>query len=169
VGRFSWEKNPKVLIEAFSKIENKKNWKLVMAGTGPQLEEMKIKAINLGLKDKIDFPGKVSDIDFWYNKSSIFVLPSILEGFPNALCEAMAASLPVICFDSIPYESIITPNIDGLVIPITEKNSLEKALSELMTDKNKRTKIGNRAHQKSQDWKVEIIINKFNEFLKINE
>ena len=169
VGRFSWEKNPIALLQAFSSIENKSNWKLVMAGDGPQWEEMKRLASDLGIREHVTFLGTVSDVDTLLNKASIFVLPSVLEGFPNALCEAMSASLPVICFDSIPYESIITPNIDGIVIPYNDTEALASALNSLMEDQPKRFKIGEMAYEKAREWEVTKIVNHYNKFLKLNE
>jgi glycosyltransferase involved in cell wall biosynthesis len=168
VGRFSWEKNPIALLQAFSSIENKSNWKLVMAGDGPQWEEMKRLASDLEMREHVTFLGTVSDVDTLLNKASIFVLPSVLEGFPNALCEAMSASLPVICFDSIPYESIITPNLDGIVIPYNDLNSLTSALNSLMSNEKKRLEIGEKAYSKSRNWEVEKIVTKYSEFLKLN-
>lgn len=169
LGRFAWEKNPSALIEAFSKIENKGNWKLVMAGDGPQLQEMKKKAVSLGIASQIDFLGAVTEVDSLLNKANIFVLPSVLEGFPNALCEAMAAKLPVVCFDSIPFESIITPNKDGFVIPEGEINTLSNTLYELMNDKSMRVKMGENAYEKSKNWNVATIIEQYNKFLKLHE
>jgi glycosyltransferase involved in cell wall biosynthesis len=168
VGRFSWEKNPIALLQAFSSIENKSNWKLVMAGDGPQCEEMKDKASVLGVKESVIFLGAINDVDHWLNKASIFVLPSVLEGFPNALCEAMGAGLPVICFDSIPYESIITPDIDGIVIPYNDTEALASALNNLMEDQPRQFTMGERAYSKSRNWEVEKIVTKYSEFLKLN-
>jgi glycosyltransferase involved in cell wall biosynthesis len=168
VGRFSWEKNPIALLQAFSSLENKSNWKLVMAGDGPQWEEMKRLASDLGIREHVTFLGTVSDVDTLLNKASIFVLPSVLEGFPNALCEAMGAGLPVICFDSIPYESIITPDIDGIVIPYNDTEALASALNNLMEDQPRQFTMGERAYSKSRNWEVEKIVTKYSEFLKLN-
>lgn len=168
VGRFAWEKNPNALIEAFSKIENKGNWKLIMAGDGPQLKDMKTKAVSLGLDGQVNFLGAVTDVDSLLCKASIYVLPSVLEGFPNALCEAMAAKLPVICFESIPYESIITPNKEGFVIQEGDIEALSNTLYELMNDESMRIKIGENAYKKSKNWNIETIIEQYNKFLKLN-
>jgi GalNAc-alpha-(1->4)-GalNAc-alpha-(1->3)-diNAcBac-PP-undecaprenol alpha-1,4-N-acetyl-D-galactosaminyltransferase len=168
-GRFSWEKNPGALIDAYADIKDKKEWRLVMLGDGPLWNEMKTKASKLGLENQIDFLGAVSDIDLWLNKASIFVLPSVLEGFPNALCEAMTAGLPVICFDSIAYESIITKNVDGIVIPFEEITSLSAAISDLMQLEQKRKTLGNQAALKSNQWKAEIVLQQYSQFLKLHE
>lgn len=169
VGRLSWEKNPIALIAAFAKIENKRNWKLVMAGNGPQLEEMKVKASSLGLNNNISFLGAVPNVDEWLNRASIFVLPSVLEGFPNALCEAMAAGLPSICFDSIAYESIINPGFDGEVVKFGNIDLLSQKIFELMSSPEKRLLLGNRAAEKAIDWNVDNTLHLYNKFLRLNE
>jgi GalNAc-alpha-(1->4)-GalNAc-alpha-(1->3)-diNAcBac-PP-undecaprenol alpha-1,4-N-acetyl-D-galactosaminyltransferase len=167
-GRFSWEKNPKALIEAFAEIKNKKEWRLVMLGDGPLWNEMKSKTSKLGLENQIDFLGAVSDIDLWLNKASIFVLPSVLEGFPNALCEAMTAGLPVICFDSIAYESIIINNLNGIIVPFEELLKLTQMIEELMINEYLRNKIGYQASLKSKEWTIQSTLSQYNQFLKLS-
>lgn len=168
-GRFSWEKNPLALISAFAKIEKKNGWKLVMVGDGPQWNEMKQKVKTLDIENDVVFLGAVSKLDEWFNRASIFVLPSILEGFPNALAEAMMAGLPVICFDSIAYESIVSPNLNGIVVPFAKIEVLASTINDLMNDKQKRMFLGKNALEKSKEWNVKGIIEKYAEFIKLYE
>ena len=168
-GRFSWEKNPSDLIEAFALVKNKNNWRLVMAGDGPQWSDMKRKAQQLGIESQVDFLGSVSNLDLLLNKASIFVLPSLLEGFPNALCEAMSAGLPVVCYDSLAYESIITPNINGCVVPFRKVESLASSISELIDNNQLRIDLGKKALEKSKEWDVKIIVNQYAQFLNLHE
>jgi glycosyltransferase involved in cell wall biosynthesis len=168
-GRFSWEKNPSDLIEAFSLIENKNDWRLVMAGEGPQWNDMKALVHELGIESQVEFLGSVSDLDLLLNIASVFVLPSLLEGFPNALCEAMSAGLPVVCYDSLAYESIITPHINGFVVPFREVESLASSISELIDNNQLRIDLGNKALEKSKEWDVKIIVNQYAQFLKLHE
>ena len=167
-GRFSWEKNPGALIEAYADIKDKNEWRLVMLGDGPLWNEMKAKANKLGLEKQIDFLGAVSDIDLWLNKASIFVLPSVLEGFPNALCEAMTAGLPVICFDSIAYESLLVHNQEGIVVPFQNITDLSKAINNLILSQPLRNSLGNKASKRAENWQLENIIVQYNQFLKLN-
>lgn len=166
-GRFAWEKNPVALIKAFEKIECKDNWKLIMAGSGPQLKEMKEKTIALGIADEVVFLGEVSNLDEWLNKVSIFVLPSVVEGFPNALGEAMSAGLPVICFDCIAYESIITPTIDGEVIPFENIDLMSQKIEQLMQNEELRIQLGKQAKLKANNWTVNKIMKEYNSFLEL--
>lgn len=145
VGRFAWEKGPERLILAYAALENRMGWKLLMAGSGPLLKPMKLLAKQLNLENEIIFPGKVDDVDILFSKASIFVLPSILEGYPNSLCEAMAAGLPVVCFDSIPWEEILEPGKSGLVVKNNDISGLTQALHELINNEELRKYLGQNA------------------------
>ena len=138
VGRFAWEKGPERLISAFKAIPDKKNWKLHMAGSGTELNRMKELVHGMNITDQVIFHGQVKDIDLLYAKAGIYVLPSYLEGFPNSLCEAMAAGLPCICFDSIPHNEILTDGLDGIVVKNDDINALTVELIRLINDKKLR-------------------------------
>ena len=167
VGRFAWEKGPEKLIKAFAKIQEKQGWKLYMAGSGPMLDDMKQYAIDLGCKADIIFLGKVKEVDKLYSKAKIYVLPSVLEGFPNSLCEAMSAGLASICFDSIPYEDIFKPNESGIVIKYNDVNALSKQLSYLIENRDKRKSLGDNALEIKQRLSVELIGEKVLNFMQI--
>ena len=147
VGRFAWEKGPERLIRAFKAIPNRLGWKLHMAGSGPLLNSMKNLVDGLNINDEVVFYGEVKDVDQLYARAEIFVLPSLLEGFPNSLCEAMAAGLPCICFDNIPYNGIFTHGEDGLVIRDGDLDELKATLIRLMEDQSLREDIGTNAKQ----------------------
>ena len=145
VGRFAWEKGPERLIRAFASLNDRQGWKLLMAGSGPLLKPMQELAKQLGLEDDILFSGKVEEVDKLYARANIYVLPSVLEGFPNSLCEAMAAGLPVVCFDSIPWEEILEPGISGMVVKNNDIAGLTQTLQELINNKEFRESLGRNA------------------------
>jgi len=166
-GRLSEEKGPDRLLEAFAEIKNKDGWKLVFAGPGPMEREMVTRTRELKIEEQVRFLGKVTDIDLWYSKAEIFVLPSRLEGFPNSLCEAMAAGLPVICFDSIPFEEILTNDVDGIVVKDGDIAALSEAIENLMLNHKLREKIGSQATLISKRLNRDTIGNKILEFMNI--
>ncbi len=145
VGRFSSEKGPERLIRAYKAIPDKKNWKLHMAGSGPEISQMIELVHEMDITDQVIFYGQVKDVDLLYAKAGIYVLPSLLEGFPNSLCEAMAAGLPCICYDSIPYEEILTDGVDGIVIKNDGSNKLTEELVRLINNPTLREALGNQA------------------------
>lgn len=142
VGRFAWEKAPDKLIKSFAKITDKKGFKLRMCGDGPMLSQMQQLARELKIEDEVEFMGRVNKVDFQLSEASIFVLPSVLEGFPNALCEAMSAGLPSICFSSIPFEDLGIAGEDFLVAEEQTDNDLTANLTMLIDSKELRQKIG---------------------------
>lgn len=129
-------------MRSFYNLTERDGWQLHYVGTGPLLESMKALASRLGIANEVIFPGKVHSIDKYYARASIYVLPSLMEGFPNSLCEAMAAGLPCVCFDTIPYMELLTHGVDGLVVRGGDVAGLSKTLNMLMDDENLRTSLG---------------------------
>ena len=84
VGRFMKQKNHEFLVEVFNEVYKKnQNTLLILIGQGPLLSEIKEKAINLNIEDKIKFIGQVTDVEKYYNIMDIFLFPSIYEGLRN--------------------------------------------------------------------------------------
>lgn len=139
VGRLSHEKGFDRLIEAFAKIKGHDEWSLVLVGDGPvrvQLEQQ-AKALNIG--KRIEFLGMRKDVDHLLAESRIYVIPSRCEGFPNALCEAMASPLPCIAFDSIAAD-LIDNHVNGVVVPDGDIQGLADEMETLMESNNLRDK-----------------------------
>lgn len=169
VGRFAWEKAPHYLIEAFAQLEQNKDWRLVMAGSGPLLNEMKALAQQLGIVERVEFLGDVKDVDVLYAKAGIYVLPSVIEGFPNSLCEAMAAGVPSICFDTIPHEDIFTAPKMGVVCNELSSNSLAKEIEALIKDENLRVEIGANASKIGEHLNINRIGERYLKFMELCE
>ncbi|MEO0728390.1 MAG: glycosyltransferase [Bacteroidota bacterium] len=144
VGRFAWEKAPNRLIEAFAKIPENE-WTLHMAGDGPMLAEMKALVAQKGLAEQVVFHGQVREIDKLFSRASIFVMPSVLEGFPNALCEAMWAGLPCVCFDALPYEDIFENGKSGIAVKEGDIDGRAATILSLMEDPGERKRLGDNA------------------------
>lgn len=100
-GKISYAKGVKYLIEAFSSIETDKNIRLNLIGMGNGIEYENILSQSKNSKNKIKFWGMVeqSKLNKIYNKSHIFILPSLYEGLPLVLVEALACGLRVISSD----------------------------------------------------------------------
>ena len=165
IGRLSIEKGQDRLIEAFSKIARQCDWKLVLAGDGPMRVTWEKKVADLKLTDKIIFLGKVRNVDLLLNQSAIFVLPSRLEGFPNALCEAMAMGLPCICFDVIATDSFLIPNENGITVKENDIDALATAIKNLIESSELRESLGNKAKLIAQKLSVTTIGEEFLNFM----
>lgn len=166
VGRFAWEKNPAALILAFGKVKDKQDWKLVMLGDGPLFHEMIQLSVELGLENEIEFKGQVKDVDYYFSRASIYVLPSVLEGFPNALCEAMAFGLPCLSSSKIPYNDLGKAEEDFLIANPDDLVAFSNAIQRLLNDEQLRNLLGNNAKKINERLSLEIIGQKFESILK---
>lgn len=168
VGRFAWEKDPEILIRAMDFVAKKNpNWVLEMAGTGPLLNPMKALVKELNLDSNVVFLGNVNQVATLYQSAKILVLPSVVEGFPNTLIEAMSFGLPCICFTDIPYEDIITPKVDGCVVSNRSAELLANAMMELIEDENLRVSMGKNAEGAVQRFAKDKIAQKLLDFMKV--
>lgn len=96
VGEVNENKNHCVVIEALSKLQEK-NVHYVICGRGELEESHKALARQRGLQGRVHLTGYRNDVADFYQAADIFVFPSLREGLPVAVMEAMASGLPVIC------------------------------------------------------------------------
>jgi glycosyltransferase involved in cell wall biosynthesis len=157
-----------MLVDAFAKLKNK-TWILVFAGGDEEGNLLKEQAKFYKISERIKFLGKVKDIDKIYADAGIFVIPSRSEGFPNALCEAMAAGLPCISFDFIagPRE-IISDGYDGLIVENGNIKALTETIDYLIENPLKRQRIGQNAMEIRERLKPERIGQEYLNFILSN-
>lgn len=167
VGRLSREKGFDRLIEAFAKVKGHDDWQLVLAGAGPVMEQLKLQAKVLGVASRVQFLGKSKDVDVLFKQSMLFVIPSRFEGFPNALCEAMASPLPCIAFDSIAAD-LIENHVNGVVVRDGDIQGLADEMIKLMDDKSLREKYAANAIHIRERLDPDIIGDEFLDFIGVN-
>jgi glycosyltransferase involved in cell wall biosynthesis len=145
VGRLVEKKGQKYLIEAFSAIQQSE-WKLVFLGDGHLRNELEELSVEKNLCDKIYFAGTTNNVDSWLNKASIFAFPSILEGFPNALAEAMCAGLPCVSFncDTGPSE-LIEDGVNGFLVDVGDIKELTRKIELLINNPKLRNQFSIKA------------------------
>jgi len=168
VGRLHLEKGFVRLMESFSKIDNK-GWKLILAGGGTHEKEIKQKAVELGIAEKVIFLGKVSNIDDLLLKSQIFALSSHVEGYPNALCEAMSAGLACISFDIVAGpKDIILNGENGFLVPDNDLQAMSDKLQLLIDNPYIREKLSINARNIATTNSINLIGNRFLNFITNN-
>ncbi len=163
VGRMAKQKNYPLLLRAFDKVRHKHPaWQLFIAGKRAPDHAVEMLMDTHSLHDSVNFIGQVADIDGVLEQADIYVLSSTYEGFPNALCEAMASGLACIATDcpSGPAD-IITHDKNGLLVPNGDEKALAAALRQLMDDTDKRHEIGKTARKIIQYFDETAIMNRW--------
>ena len=114
------------------------NFEILLAGSGPDEESLKNQHAAALLKDKVKFLGFRKDIPALLASADIFVLPSISEGLPLGLLEAMASKCACVVTDiGLPVEYGET----GLIVPSKNINKLAEALQSLIDSKKQRQSL----------------------------
>jgi GalNAc-alpha-(1->4)-GalNAc-alpha-(1->3)-diNAcBac-PP-undecaprenol alpha-1,4-N-acetyl-D-galactosaminyltransferase len=146
VGRNEYQKNQLELIDIFAKLTNCQDWKLYIIGNGALREELQFKIEHYKLEDRVVLMEFQTDIDLYFQKASIFAFPSLYEGFPNALSEAMANGLPCVAYDcpTGPAE-MITDKVNGFLVPLRDKMSFLEVLQSLGDSLELRKELGKEA------------------------
>lgn len=145
-GRFSEEKGHFHLLDLMKVLSDSNyRFRLLLAGEGKLQDALQMRARELGLEDRINFVGFVSDMPAFLQSLDIFLLPSRYEGFSNVVLEAMASSKPVISFDVGSTREIIEHRVTGFV---GKENTVEEMAGwvlELAKDESLRREIGQKA------------------------
>lgn len=149
VGRLVSSKGFDVLIAAFARLcADLPSWQLVILGEGPEREALEAQVAIAGLAERVLLPGRAGNVGDWYAASSLYVMSSRFEGFPNTLAEAMACGLPAVSFDcDTGPRDIIRHEVDGLLVPAGDAAALEAALRRLMADPALRGRFAARASE----------------------
>ena len=114
----------------------------VVIGDGPARSSLEAQVRQLGLSDRVKFVGTQYDVEAWLSALDLFVLPSLNEGFPMAILEAMAAHRPVIATAVAGVPDIIIDHESGILIPPGNVDALARALQELLDDPELAKRLG---------------------------
>lgn len=168
LGRLSWEKGYDLLIKSFAKVADAHpSWNLEIWGRGGDREKLESYAAQLGVGDRVTLGGFTADTDDVLARADLYVQPSRREGFPNALCEAMASGLPVVAFASSPgVRMIVRDGVDGVLVPKEQVGSMARTLDRLMRDEGERTRLAARAPEVVQRFSVDEVMRRWEELLQ---
>lgn len=153
VGRLDDNKNQILLIKAFCMIADKyPEYELVLYGDGPSKEKWEKYVSESQYANRIHFMGNRDHIEQLIDRDRIFVLPSIMEGMPNALIEAMALGLVAVSTDCPcggPRE-LLGDDENGLLVQSSaEPAEMAVALRRVIEDESLARELSKKAYQKS--------------------
>jgi glycosyltransferase involved in cell wall biosynthesis len=157
VGRLCKQKAHSVLFSAMALLPPElSEWCLSVVGRGPEEEPLRRLAEQLGIAARVQWHGQVENPDPFYRCADIFVLPSLHEGMPNALLEAMNQGLPSIVSDASPGPlEVVKDGVTGLVVPVGDPQALANAIALLASQPDLRRHLGESARKQVAGYKLD--------------
>lgn len=136
VGSFVKEKNHKRLLYIFCNVvKDFPQAKLLLAGEGKLMGEIKQLASSLAVNDAVVFLGRRDDIRILMHNADVLVLPSLIEGLPGVILEAFAERLPVVAYDTGGISEVLQPGKTGWLIKKGDEVSFTEAVKDCLRNK----------------------------------
>lgn len=160
IGRFSAEKGFRYLIEGFSQVAAQfPEWKLLLVGEGALCTELKELAARICPDERVSFCPSQRDLEAIYRQATIVVSPSLVEGFPMVVCEAMSRSIPVIAtYSGGAITEIIENGKSGVLINPGSADEIANALRGLITAPELQADLGRQASETVRRYSPDIIV-----------
>ncbi len=162
-GRLEPQKGQDVLLRAFAASRApREGLDLVILGEGSLRSRHQALAAELGIGERVRFPGFQANPWAWFASARLFVLPSRWEGFPNALLEAMACGAPVVASacDYGPREAIVHGR-NGLLTPVGDVETLRTGLDALLGDPGRARQLGAAARLRARHYGLDRSISAY--------
>jgi glycosyltransferase involved in cell wall biosynthesis len=140
IGRLSSEKAQIDLLQAFALMKTP-DLRLVLVGNGIDRGSLENAAATLGIAGQVIFAGQHRNVWPFYNLADIFVLPSLSEGSPNVLLEAMMAQTPIVATAVGGVPETVEHESSALLVPAREPEKLAEAMRRLLDSPELRARL----------------------------
>lgn len=157
VGDLCERKNHKVIVKALSAVKNT-NCRLYIAGWDMLDGKLAELAESLEVADKVTFLGYTRQLSLYFSAADIYLFPSLQEGLPIALIEAMSQSLPVIATDIRGTNDLITDGDGGYLLTTDDYEGFAEKIEYLSAREDLRHKFGERNAAEAQKYEVTPVI-----------
>lgn len=166
LGRLSHEKGVGFLVEAWASIAPRHpDWRLRILGDGPDRPDLMARATALSA-ERIDWVGPVDDPAGELAGLAVLVQPSLTEGLPLALAEAMASRVPCVATDCSDGVRLLTANGQGAVlVPRGDSAALAEELDDLIRDPARRAALGDAAREAVEPFRADRVLDSWETLL----
>jgi len=153
VGKLVPRKGVDALIDAMGLLARRPSGAPLLAavGIGELRPSLEARARELGVADRVRFAGKVphDEVAWWIAAGDVFVLPSLSEGLPTVVCEAMACARPVVATAVDGTPEIVEDGETGFLVPPRDPPALAAALGRVLDDPPLAARLAARAHERA--------------------
>lgn len=146
-GRLSPEKGHRILLDAMAGLNPNSPAKLVIVGDGPERENLQRQTEELCIHDRVIFAGQQTNMRDWFEAIDLFVLPSLSEGLPFVVLEAMSLEKPVLASRVGALPEVIVEGVNGWLLPPGDPRLLAISIASLLKDRGRLEAVGKKASE----------------------
>jgi glycosyltransferase involved in cell wall biosynthesis len=147
------EKGHANLLKAIALLKDKAELpkhRFVLVGDGPEEGSLRRQAADLGIADRLVWVGFQKNVAPYYAMANIYALPSLSEGSPNVILEAMVAALSVAATRAGGVPEILEDHVTGLLVPKEDPPALADAIQKLLLSEDLRTRLASAARRQAE-------------------
>ena len=169
-GRLNHEKGFHLLIESVRRLQAQDGgveYRLALLGEGDHRQKLQSQVQQAGLSEQVRMPGFRSDAAAWFRTADVFVLPSLVEGMPNVLLEAMACGTAVVSSDcpAGPAEILESGRL-GVLCAVDDAGALTAALRGVLSDeRGTRERVQEAGRAVVEKWAIESSVRRLERIL----
>ena len=150
-----------LLLAAHELVRAGRNVRVIFAGSGEEQTRLEALRDHLGLSERVQFAGRLDDVRPLLNAADVFCHPSLTDGVPNSVVEAMAMGLPVVASEVGGVPEIVRHGETGLLVEPHDVRALERSIVRLFDDPVLRRGLGERAAASVRDLDFETQVDRW--------
>ncbi len=162
VGSLQPYKDHRTLIEAVSLVRRKRRIRLVVLGDGPERVNLKAQVSRLHLEADVLFRGFVRNPYAWINRSAALVLPSLWEGLPTVLVEAMACGVTPVATECAGSAEVLEQGAYGILTPVGDAAAMADAILEALDHPLPAARL----HRRVEDFSVNLAADRYTRLIE---
>jgi glycosyltransferase involved in cell wall biosynthesis len=156
IGRLNEQKGHRYLLDAGPAVFRRHpHARLLIVGDGDRSHALRQQAEALRIQERVVFAGHRSDVRELLGAIDVVCLPSLYEGTPLALFEAMAAARPIVASAVDGCAEILADEVTGLLVPPRDPPALAEALIRVLAEPDLRSRLGTAARLASRDYDID--------------
>jgi glycosyltransferase involved in cell wall biosynthesis len=168
ITRLHDSKGNEYLVRAARRVlDARPNTRFFLFGEGPLRPALEAEAAALGLGDRFVFGGFVRDVARVLSAFDISVFPSLWEGTPLTLFEALAAGRPIVATDADGLLDVLTDERDALIVPKRNSDALADRIVELIDRPDRRLELAGRARETARHYDIDAFVKKMERLYRI--
>lgn len=170
VGELLPNKNQKMAIHMMTQvIKHFPNAKLLLAGNGPEKDNLEREIQELGLQDNVTMLGYCTYLEKYQRITDVLVACSKREGLPLNLVEAMLSGNPVVATVNRGHKELIRDKENGYLVNVDDIDALAERVIELLADDEKRTMVGGNAYRFAKQYCASNVTQELNEIYYVED